>query len=719
MPSMEKSAFRNVSVKISMKLVKAVCPYCGVGCRITARVDDQRVLEVFGDKTDLPNHGLLCQKGAFLHKIFHDKERLTHPLLRTKRDGPLEKVSWGSALSFIAEKFHQIRRHHGNEAIAFYGSGQLDTEASYAFTKLFKGALGTNHMDTNSRLCMASAATAYARSLGSDGPPPCYDDIDLADVFFVIGANMAVNHPVLFQRMRARRAASASSRILVLDPRETKTAQAADLHIPLAPGSDVAFLLLLTRKLLDLGRLDRDFIEKHTSGFSDFQAQVKNITPDQEKNLLAICGIPEILLARTVYHFESPARLLSFYCQGLNQSTHGVDNNLAVINLHLLLGEIGIPGAGPFSLTGQPNAMGGREVGYLSHQLPGYRFVENADHRAQMEKLWSLPAGRIHPKAGLSAVALFEAMREKRIKAAWIACTNPVVSMPEGERIKEALTSCELVIAQDCHHPTETTVFADVLLPAAQWGEKTGTMTNSERLVSRSEMMTPAPGEALPDWKIACLFGEAMGFYGFSFQSAEEVWNEIRLVTQGRPCDVSGITNEKLSKGPIQWPCPEDSHPGTPRLYSDQTFPSSPGGDGKAHFIPTPYRPPGEWCDPDYPLLLTTGRVYSQWHTRSRTGKIHELNRLDPEPFIEIHPEDAEKYGVTDKTLIRLIGKRGTCMAKARVTPGIRVGLVFMPFHWGDLYDPDSNVNDLTSPFVDPLSKQPELKLSSVRIEIP
>lgn len=697
-----------------MKESKAVCPYCGVGCRITARVEGDAVREVFADKNDLPNRGLLCQKGAFLHKIFHGKERLAHPMLRRNRDGAHERVSWDTALSFVAEKIHSLRKEFGPDAFGFYGSGQLDTEASYLFTKLMKGALGTNHMDTNSRLCMASAATAYAKAFGSDGPPTCYDDIEEADVFFVMGANMAVNHPVLFQRLRARRSSNPATRLIVLDPRLTKTAEAADLHVPLAPGSDVAFLLLLSKKILELGRANADFIASHTTGFSEFKNLLESIDAAAEKKLLAVCGITPGLLARAVFHFEKPAKLLSFYCQGLNQSTHGVDNNLALINLHLMLGQIGRPGSGPFSLTGQPNAMGGREVGYLSHQLPGYRFVENAAHRSEMENLWGLPVGHIHPKPGMSAVPLFESMREGRMKAVWIACTNPVASMPEGEKIKDALRRCELVIAQDCHHPTETTLFADVLLPAAQWGEKIGTMTNSERLVSRSQKLCEPPGEALPDWQIAALAGQALGFSGFSFKDAGEVWDEIRSVTRGRPCDLHGMTNPRLEAGPIQWPCADENGPGKARLYTDFRFPNP---DGRARFIATPYRPPAEWAETDHPLLLTTGRVYSQWHTRSRTGKIAELDRLDPEPFIEIHPSDAERYQVEDKAWIRLVGKRGTCAGKARVTENIREGVLFMPFHWGDLFHPETNVNDLTSSATDPFSRQPELKLAAVRVE--
>jgi len=693
------------------KTGKAVCPYCGVGCVITVTVLDNQITKISADDDVAPNFGMLCQKGVYLKKVFDESGRLAYPMIRSNRGEALHRVSWEEALAFAAARLTEIRRQHGDDAIAFYGSGQLDTEASYLFTKLFKGFLRTNNMDTNSRLCMSSAVVGYIQSFGSDGPPTCYDDIHHADVFLIVGANMAANHPVLFQMMRKRQAKAPNTRIIVLDPRRTKTAEFADVYVPLAPGSDVAFLQLVAKRLLTMGRIDERFVKRRTEGFGAYRAMLEAL---DEKVLLVACDVHTARVDEVVEFLSEPVRLLSFYCQGANQSAHGVDKNVALINLHLQLGEVGKKGAGPFSLTGQPNAMGGREVGYLSHQLPGYRFVTNISHRSALERAWGVPSRCIAPQPGLTAVPMFEAASQGRTHALWIAGTNPAVSMPDTKIAQAGLRRAELVIVQDCYYPTETTAYADILLPVAQWGEKVGTMTNSERLVVRSEKFLEPPGEAQPDWWIVSQVARAMRFNGFDFSSAEAVWDEYRWLTAGTPCDQAGMTNERLAQGPLRWPCPHPKHPGTTRRYTRGRFLTA---SGKARFQTPFYQPPDEYTNAKFPLGLTTGRISSQWHTRTRSGKVPELVRQEPEPFVEIHPEDAAHYDVQDGEWVYLVGRRGRCYARARVTTNIRTGLLFMPFHWGDLFHPETNVNYVTNPAFDPLSKQPELKFCVVRIE--
>ncbi|MYB65931.1 nitrate reductase [Candidatus Poribacteria bacterium] len=693
---------------------KAVCPYCGVGCVIRATVEDNIITKISTDDNDAPNYGMLCPKGAHLKQVFQNHDgRLAYPMIRENKDEELRRVSWEQAIAFTANRLQTIQLKHGKDALALYGSGQLDTETCYVFNKLFKGFLRTNNIDTNSRLCMSSAVVGYIQAFGSDGPPTCYDDIQHADVFLIIGANMAVNHPVLFQMIRKRRASEPNTRIITVDPRRTQTADFSDVHVPLAPGSDVAFLQLIAKRLLANGRVDRRFIQRNTENYSAYKHQLECL---KERNLVAISDIHPGRIDEIVeFLSKQDCRLLSFYCQGTNQSTSGVEKNNALINLHLQLGEVGKSGSGPFSLTGQPNAMGGREVGYLSHQLPGYRVVTNDTHRAYLEGAWRIPLGSIAREPGLTAVPMFEAAAAGNVHALWIVCTNPAVSMPDTKVSQAGLKRADLVVVQDCYYPTETSEYADVLLPAAQWGEKSGTMTNSERLVVRSDKFLEPPGEAKPDWWIFSQIAKVLGYKrDFDFHNHEEIWDEYRLLTAGTPCDQMGMTNERLKTTSLRWPCPHPRHPGTLRRYTRRKFftPS-----GKAQFKIPIYKPPDEAIDTEFPLGLTTGRVASQWHTRTRTGKVPQLTKKNPEPFVEIHPDDAEEYRVTDGDWIYLVGRRGRCFARARVTDTIRRGLLFTPFHWGDLFHSETNVNYVTNSAFDPVSKQPELKFCAVRIE--
>lgn len=690
---------------------RAVCPYCGVGCVLDAEVQDNRVTRITADRSVKPNMGMMCPKGALLSRVFDDPERLTEPMIRRSKNTPLQAVPWDEAIAYVADQLSEAKAKQGPESLAWYGSGQLDTEASYVFTKLFKGYLGCNNTDTNSRLCMSSAVAGYQQSFGSDGPPTCYDDIEHADTYFILGANMAENHPVLFNRIRRQRTLGHDVRVIVVDPRRTRTAQHGDLHVPVAPGGDVALLHWIARRLLDIGDVSTRFVAEHTSGGKAFFDYLCGL---DTRSLEAASGVNHETLNAIVDSMRSPRRVLSFYCMGANQSAHGTDKNTALINLHLMLGQVGKPGCGPFSLTGQPNAMGGREVGYLSHQLPGYRSVEVPEDRADIEQAWDLMPGSINPQRGHSAVPMFQAGARGELSALWITCTNPVVSMPDASVTRAALERTPLVIVQDITARSETAGYADVLLPACQWGEKAGTMTNSERLVVRSHRFLDPPAGCRPDWWIPAAVGQALGFNGFTYPDSDAVWDEFRQLTRGRPCDLSGMTNDRLIEGPIRWPCRDESHPGDARRYTNGTFETD---DGRARFCIGSTDGIDEPVDHEYPLTLTTGRVAAHWHTRTKSALAPELAQQEKEPFIEVHPDDIKRLGLIEGRRCAIIGQRGRAVARVRCTDAIRRGVVFATFHFGDAFASDSNINVLTNPAADPHSGQPELKACAVRLE--
>jgi len=693
-------------------LGESICPYCGVGCRLDFEGTVGASLKVRGVADAPANLGRICAKGTLLGPTIDTDDRLTHPLLRSRRPGQLRPATLDSALGHVARKFHEIIARHGPDAVAFYGSGQLDTETAYLACKLFKGTLFTNNTDSNSRLCMASAVAGYRSSLGSDGPPGCYEDIDLADVIFILGSNMAEAHPVLFDRIRDAKKAARRLTVIVADPRRTVTARDADIHLAVRPGSDIAMLNALGRLLLDAGSFDGDFIATHTDGAGAYCAFLRS------QDVYALCaaaGLRREQLESVASCIGAAKGFLSFYCMGLNQSTVGTWKNNSIINLHLLTGQIGKAGAGPFSLTGQPNAMGGREAGLLAQQLPGYRVVEDASHRAEVERYWCRPAGSIRPQPGLSAVEMFRALEGGKLKAIWIAGTNPLVSLPDLHQVRRALARAELVVVQDAYHPTETTQQADVLLPVAQWGEKEWTSTSSERLVSWSPRLFDPPGEALPDWQLLCRFARAYGLPGFEFSDAAEVWEEFRGLTAGRPCDMTGITARRLrSERHVYWPCLSEYAPGQKRRYLNGIFPTP---HGRARFLPRDHRPPCEGTDHEFPLVLTTGRLYSHWHTLTRTAKCSKLVRREPGPYAELHPTDAARLGVSEGELVQLASRRGTIQLPARLSDGAAPGTVFVPFHWGDLFARANAANYLTISANDTLSKQPELKFCAVALE--
>ncbi|MBI3823207.1 MAG: nitrate reductase [Planctomycetes bacterium] len=693
-------------------LGETICPYCGVGCRLAFERDAGDTMRVRGVETAAANLGGICAKGAQLGPTIATPDRLAHPQLRLSRHDSFRQVDWPTAFRYVREIFTNILNTHGSEAIGFYGSGQLDTETVYLIGKLFKGHLGCNNTDSNSRLCMAAAVAGYRTSLGSDGPPTCYDDIDVADAIVIMGSNMAEAHPVTFDRVKASKKSNPDQQIIVIDPRRTPTAACADIYLPVAPGGDIALLNALGRMLLDRGAFDRDFTLQHTRGFEEYRAFLL------EQNVVELCqlaGVAPEELYRVAKILHAAKGFLSFYCMGLNQSTVGMWKNNCLINLHLLLGQIGKPGAGPFSLTGQPNAMGGREGGLLSHQLPGYRTVEDAEHRRQAEEFWGRSPGTISAKPGLTAVEMFRDLEKGKLKAIWIAGTNPAVSLPDLHQVKRAMAKAQLVVVNEAYHPTETSRLADVILPSAQFGEKEWTSTNSERMVGYSPKLWDAPGEAIPDWQIIARFAQTMGFRGFNYANAAEVWDEFIQMTKGRPCDMAGVTSQRLREvSSLQWPCPGIDHPGSKRRYLDRKFATP---DGKAIFLTRDHKEPREVPDHEFPFVLTTGRLYAHWHTLTRTAKADKLVRREPAPFVEINPKDAARLDIEADDLVQISSRRGTIQLPARLRDGVCPGMVFVPFHWGDQFGEGNAANYLTIAAIGRVAKQPELKFCAVNLE--
>ena len=696
---------------------RTTCPYCGVGCGVIVETRDGRIAGVRGDPDHPANYGRLCSKGATLHLAAQPQARAIHPELRASRASVRRRAGWDEAMGFAAEKFAHVIREHGPDSVAFYISGQLLTEDYYVFNKIARGLVGTNNIDTNSRLCMSSAVMGYKLTLGADAPPACYEDIDRADCILIAGSNAAYAHPILFRRIEDARARNPEARLIVIDPRRTDTAAAADLHLPILPGTDVALFHGMAHVLLWEGLCDLDFVHARTEGFYAMKEAVAEYTPAAAAQ---ICGVGAEDIVRAARWFGSARAALSLYCQGLNQSVHGTHKNAALIGLHLATGQIGRPGTGPFSLTGQPNAMGGREVGGMATLLCAHRDPANPAHREEIARFWGVET--IPSRPGASAVEMFDALREGRIRAIWIACTNPVQSMPDQARVAEALERAELVVVQDAFRATETTPFADVLLPATTWGEKEGTVTNSERRISRVRAAVAPPGEARDDWKIAVDFalrlGEKIGCDAarlFPYQAAEEIFDEHRRTTQGRDLDITGLSYAVLdTRGPQQWPFPVGAVAGKARLYEDGVFPTE---SGRARFVVAPYRPTAEITDARYPLHLTTGRLRDQWHGMSRTGLVARLFQHVEEPLLGMNAADLRRRGLTDGDLVRVRSRRGELALRVQAAQDVRPGQVFLPMHWGAQFMHGGGVNALTASAVDPLSKQPELKHAAVRVD--
>jgi ferredoxin-nitrate reductase len=698
------------------------CCYCGVGCGIIAQKDKLGRVSIEGDKDYPVNRGMLCSKGMNLHHTVNDvSDRLLYPEMRYARNLQRQRVSWDAALDRTAAVFKTLIQKYGPDSVAFYASGQCLTEEYYVLNKLMKGFIGSNNIDTNSRLCMSSAVVGYKMSLGEDCVPVNYDDLELADLILVAGANPAWCHPILWRRIEQARAKNPGLKIILTDPRKTESASIADIHLQLNPGTDITLHHAIGRCLVEQGDIDASFIREHTEGFEKYKAIVFERTIDAAA---AICGITAAGIRDAAMLIGQAKAFVSMWTMGLNQSVVGVHKNLSLINLHLITGKIGKPGSGPLSLTGQPNAMGGREVGALSNLLPAHRDLFNAAHRAEVERFWGVPEGRISPHAGFTATEIFEALHRGELKAIWITGTNPCTSLPGSRMVEEALRKAKFVVLQEISSKASSLPFADVVFPAATWAEKEGTMTNAERRISYLHKITDAPGEALPDSAIICRFAQKMGFTGFDYQHPSEIFREHALLTKNTNIDISGLSYEILKKRrSVQWPYTTEMHNRTEdagqfqeaaRPFEDAQFYTA-SRKAIIHSFPDENLSPK--TSPEYPLILTTGRIRDQWHTMTKTGKVNKLKQHIPEAFLEIHPDDALKRDIRHNSLVEVVSGRGTVRLKAKLTDDIKPGLVFAPMHWGKIGNSDlKRANNITNTLVDEKSKEPDFKFSAVEV---
>ena len=704
--------------------VRTTCAYCGVGCGVSATPKGDGTVTITGDKLHPANKGRLCVKGSALGETVSLDGRLLYPQLRGP-DG-LRRASWDEALDKVAGTWRAIIDEHGPDAVALYVSGQLLTEDYYVANKLMKGYIGSANIDTNSRLCMSSAVAGYKRAFGEDLVPLCYDDLELADMVVLVGSNTAWCHPILFQRILKAKESRPEMKIVVIDPRRTATCELADMHLPVKAGTDVWLFNGLLSYLHRIGAIDPAFVADHTNGF-DAALATANVDCSDPAAVAKICRIELPVLMEFYELFAATQKSITAYSMGVNQSSAGTDKVNSIINCHLIGGRIGQPGMGPFSITGQPNAMGGREVGGLANMLAAHMDLERADHRDVVQTFWESPA--MADKPGLKAVDLFKAIEDGNVKAVWVISTNPMVSMPDADQVRRALEKCELVVATDIMQDTDTNAYAHVLLPALGWGEKEGTVTNSERRVSRQRAFLPGPGEALADWKILALFAQRLGFSGFDFASAGAVFDEHARLSGfrnsaddvPRAFDMSGLAQltprEYDDLEPVQWPVRRNAAGGIEveeRLFADKRFAHA---DGKARFIATAPRGPVNAVSEDFPLALNTGRVRDQWHTMTRTGKSFTLADHISESFVDIHPQDALLHGVREGELARVSSEWGAMVARVQHGGGIPRGTVFIPIHWSGQTSSDARVGALVNPVVDPVSGEPEFKHTPVRIE--
>ncbi|WP_328857973.1 bifunctional nitrate reductase/sulfite reductase flavoprotein subunit alpha [Williamsia herbipolensis] len=714
-------------------MVRSLCAYCGVGCGMVLQIGrgpdgGDIVTKTSGDTAHPSNAGRLCTKGATTADMLAAPGRLQTALVRAERGGAAVPTATSDAIGLAAGRLRAIVDEHGPDAVAIYVSGQMSLEAQYLATKLAKGYLRTSHIESNSRLCMASAGTGYKQSLGADGPPGSYDDFDHADLFFVTGANMADCHPILHLRMLDR--IKSGARLIVVDPRRTATADKADLFLQIAPGTDLWLMNGLLHLLVEADAVDHDFIAEFTDGWDVIVEFLAEYTPAVVSER---CGVDESDLRTAARWIAEADDWMSCWTMGLNQSTHGTWNTNALCNLHLATGAICRTGSGPFSLTGQPNAMGGREMGYMGPGLPGQRSVLVDADRSFVEDAWRLPAGSLRTEAGAGTIDMFSRMAQGEIKACWIICTNPVASVANRSTVIAALERAELVITQDTFVDTETNTYADVVLPATSWTESEGVMVNSERTLTLFRPGVPAPDDCLPDWQLIALMARELGFgEAFDFATAEEVFEEIvGFANPSTGYDLRGVTYDRLRESPVQWPCPPTStrsrHP--IRYLNDgvsQKLLTRPDGtaprlafatpNGRAQFLARPAIDPAEMPDDDHPFVLNTGRLPHQWHTMTKTGRVAKLNKLNPGPFVEMHPDDAASLGISSGDRVEIASRRGTAVLPATISDRIRPGGCFAPFHWSDVFGENLAVNAVTNDAIDPASQQPEFKFCAVRL---
>jgi len=703
--------------KIMNRQVKSTCCYCGVGCGVLIGTENGAITGVRGDPDHPANRGRLCTKGATLAQTAGPACRLLHPERRSVRHGLRETLTWDVALDEAAGRFAETIRAHGPDSVAFYISGQLMTEDYYVFNKLAKGLIGTNNVDTNSRLCMSSAVAGYKQTLGADAPPCSYEDILQAKLIFIAGANPAVAHPIIFRYIEDARTANPDLKIIVADPRRSESAEIADLHLALRPGTDIALFNGMLNVLIAEKLVEEAYVAAHTTGFAALAEIAAKYPPAVAAE---ICGVGAADIVKAARWFGDSDASLSLYCQGLNQSVHGTHNNAGIIHLHLATGQIGKPGAGPFSLTGQPNAMGRREVGGLANLLSAHRDLGNPAHRAEMARFWGVPF--VPAKPGKAAVDLFKSLKSGEIKAVCIACTNPAQSLPNQAAVREALRAAEYVVLQEAYANTDTADYADLLLPASGWGEKYGTVTNSERCITRVQSAVAPPGEARHDWEIVVDFalrlGRKLDHAGadklFPYADAESIFNEHRESTRGRDLDITGLSYALLDgDGPQQWPYPEGAVKGKVRLYEDGCFPTA---DGKARFVAIEHAPTADGLTPDAPISLLSGRMRDHWHGMSRTGTVPRLLNLEDEPVFAMHPCDMRHRQLASGDIARVANARGEMTVRVAERAGLLRGRAWMPMHWGSQFMNSPGVNAVACDAADPYSLQPELKHAAVQI---
>lgn len=702
-------------------ITKTTCAYCGVGCGIAVKqeIHAGQVIHVDGDVKHPANMGRLCIKGANLDSTLVQAGRL----LTAQVDG--EPVNSEKAYDAVAQRLQQVISEHGPEAVGFYLSGQLLTEDYYIANKLCKGFIGSPNLDTNSRLCMSSAVVAQQRAFGEDLVPGCYDDLEQADLVLLVGSNMAWTHPIVFQRLLKARERNPAMKIVVLDPKQTATAQLADMHLALAPASDGYFFTGLLAYLNQQDALDLDYIQAHTEGFSEALAAALVATPDIA-SVARQCDLSAAQVAKIFAAFANTDKVVSVYSQGVNQSNTGSDKANAIINCHLATGKIGRPGACPFSITGQPNAMGGREVGGMATQLAAHRSYDDPQQRAQVKQFWQAP--QLPEQAGYKAVELFDAVSDGRIKAIWIMGSNPVVSLPNADKVQRALEQCPLVIVSETHANTDTAACADILLPASGWGEKDGTVTNSERMISRQRAFAPTPQGVRQDWQILSAVAQRMGHgQAFAFTSSADIFREharLSALEDDTPRQfnlgpLAQISDQQYTDlQPLQWPVHRDDNSatgwqGSPRLFADGQF-ATPSGKAYCYAV-SPALAQGE-SSQDYPLWLNSGRWRDQWHSMSRTGEVAQLSKHEPEPRIEMHPFDAKAYAITDDQWARVSSAQGDYVARVRTTSSLRQGQLFVPIHWNQQYASKAKASSLVAAIVDVSSGQPQFKQVPVKV---
>lgn len=691
------------SKRSAERWVKTTCGYCSVGCGMEIGVRGEKAVAVRPLDSHPVNRGKLCPKGLSEHHTIGAENRALYPLLRT--NGKLVRVSWDDALGEMATRFRAIQERYGPESLAVLSTGQLVTEEFYALGKLVQLGLATNNYDGNTTLCMASAVSGYKVSFGSDGPPGAYEDMERADVVLLIGANIADNHPILCQYLESNR----DRTLIVADPRVTKTAMMADLHLPLRPRTDLALLNGIAHILIREGLIDREYIDRNATGFDELARFLEDYTPEY---VSAITGLTVEQIYRTAIVYGRARAGFIGWTMGVNHSTQGTETVNAICNLALLTGHLGRAGAAPFSITGQCNAMGTRETGFTSG-MPGYRKFDDTADRAEIAALWGIDESRLPMKRGLAYPDIVEGAVGGKIRALWIIATNPLVSFPNQAVLRQALSNLDILVVQDGYHPTPTTELAHLVLPAAIWGEKEGTYTNSERRVSKVNAAVPPPGEARPDFDIFLALAQKLGVRGELYPgwaTPEDAFNEWRRVSKGRLCDYSGITYERLEEeGAVQWPCPEGGD-STARLYSEGGFRTL---DGRARLVCAPWKPFPEQPNREYPLVLNTGRTVEHWHTRTKTKEVPILEKLSPRAWLEMNPTDARRLGLKSHDLISVVSRRGSVRGvELRLTEIVAPGQVFMPFHYFE-----TNVNEVTQSAFDPVSREPNYKQCAVRVE--